>query len=129
MIEAQIKKIETLKVETKTVGKAAVQNYIENFEKIELYDLFASCWASWNTQSMLEHLRKVYPNLYISALEKERVVPIGGRPDLQTIGEVQNDAPNAEADEAMGDGTIVRINPQALVLCNFVMASISSFNE
>lgn len=78
---------------------------------------------------MLEHLRKVYPDLYISALEKERLGPIGGRPDLQTIDEVQNNAPNAEADEAMGDGTIVRINPQALVLCNFVMASINSFNE
>lgn len=56
------------KAKAKAIGKAAVQNFIDNFK---LYDTFANYWASWNAQLMLEHLREVHPGLGTSALEKE----------------------------------------------------------
>lgn len=42
--ETQNQEIESLRAEVKTVGKVAVQNYIENFDQMKEYDDFVNYW-------------------------------------------------------------------------------------
>lgn len=110
LTEAQAKEIKSLKAKAKTVGKVAVQNYIDNFEKIELYDTFINQWSSWNAQLMLDNLRQVHLDLDILDFEKEFGGSTEGRPYFQATGEIQEEAPNVEANDAKSIGAIVPID-------------------
>lgn len=82
-----MEKIESLKAETKVVGKTAVPPFIDHFKKHPLYDTFAKFWAFWSAQVMLERLREVHPTSNIAVLEVEFDGPTGGRPDITSVEE------------------------------------------
>lgn len=81
LTEARPEEIRSLNAKVKSVDEVVVQNFNDNFEKIEIYNTCANYRATQNAQLTLKHLREVYPDLDIYAFEKEFGEPTRGQPN------------------------------------------------
>lgn len=88
LVGAQAEEIESLKVEVKAVGEAAVQNYKDNFDSTTEYDDFVNYWASWSAQGIMSRLCEKHPELDIGFIEADFSGPTSGRPDMAEEGGV-----------------------------------------